>query len=146
MSGKRVAVGVAVAAVVVAACGSSKEQQAYDQLKSMCNGLVGSTVRQADNQFLSAGVMVASPLCCPPAGTLKVPIGGTCPPQTADDPECSLYYEWQAFDPSLCDAGTGACCYICEVRVMKSAAAGQDTPLCAARWLPKQPCQLPVCG
>src|SRR5512142_1814468 len=148
MGAKRFAVaGIAAVAVLVAACGKSREQQAFDQLGQMCGALVGQqlTIKQVDAQFYTAPVI--SNLCCPPAGELRVPIGGTCPDQSTDNPECSIYYEWQAYDLNLCDAATGGCCFICEVRVMKQpvAATGADTPICAARWLKQQPCQFPAC-
>ena len=148
MTGKRVAAAVlAIVSVLGVGCGKSKEAQAFDSIGNQCWALVGqqATVATADAQFYSA--IVISPLCCPAAGSLKAPIGGNCPDQTVDNPECSVYYEWQASDPGLCNTTTGGCCFICEVRVMKATAAaeGVSTPICAARWLPGEPCQLPVC-
>jgi hypothetical protein len=148
MTGKRgAAVVLAIVSVLGGGCGTSKEKQAFDSIGNQCRALVGqqATVGTADAQFYTAAVI--SPLCCPAAGSLKTPIGGNCPVQSLDNPECSVYYEWEASDPSLCSVTTGGCCFICEVRVMKAAgtAQGVNTPICASRWLPGQACQLPVC-
>ena len=133
-----VVAAVAAVAVLVVACGSSREQQAFNELKARCLGVAGSTLTNADIA-LSTGVVTK--IICPTPPNVFVPIGGTCPDQTQDNPECQVFWYWQAYDPGLCSP-QGGCCFVCEARVMKGSipATAGDAPVCAARWLSGQPC------
>jgi hypothetical protein len=145
---------VAVLACAAAlACGKSKQEKAFDQIGTICNGLVaeGATLAQAFqqtgiNDAINAGVGLAS--SAPACGTetlLLAPFAGDqCPAQSVANPECEVIFEWQTTDPGLCSS-QGGCCFLCQIRVMKgsitTADNGASTPICAARWLSGQFCQ-----
>jgi hypothetical protein len=145
MAGKRFAVAsLAVLIVLGIACGKSKEAQAFDQLKAMCEGTVGTTLRQAD-VTLNSGIPVIL-LQCSTATSIIVPfLPLRCPEATQDNVECRTQWEWAASDPSLCSASTGGCCFVCEVRTMSGSvpAGGQpvDETICDARWFSGQICK-----
>jgi hypothetical protein len=140
-----------VACVVALACGKSRQEHAFEEIQSICNGLVaqGATLSQADQETgigsaIASGVGAASNILCPSGSTLLTSLGGTCPPQSTANPECAVLFEWQSTDPGLCDP-QGGCCFFCELRFMKGSITtsdgGASTPICATRWLKGQPCQ-----
>lgn len=142
MGARRFAVaGIAAVTVLAVACGKSREEQAFDEVGRQCAAIPSqqTTIRQVDIQF--RGATVISDFRCPAPGSILAPVDGTCPVQTPEDPQCSVFYEWQSYDPGLCSP-QGGCCFICEVRVTKSSSsAGVDTPICGSRWLSGQFCQ-----
>jgi hypothetical protein len=141
MIGKRVAaVVLAIVSVAGLGCGKSKEAQAFDSIGNECRAFIaqGATLTQVDNQFNTATVIDGP--CCPQSGSIEVPIQGTCPEQTATNPECSVFFAWPASDPSLCSQSAGGgCWFVCELRVMRSsyASTGMNSTVCDGRWSSK---------
>ena len=141
MFGKRVAaVVLAIVSVAGLGCGKSKEAQAFDSIGNECRAFIaqGATLTQVDNQFNTATVIDGP--CCPQSGSIEVPIQGTCPEQTATNPECSVFFAWPASDPSLCSQSAGGgCWFVCELRVMRSsyASTGMNSTVCDGRWSSK---------
>jgi hypothetical protein len=143
MAGKRfAAASLALVTVLGIACGKSKEAQAFDQVRAMCQGIVGTTLASAEFTLNSGYQYFAYQ--CPAPPNLFTPIGGTCPDQSEADPECKVYWYWLPNDPSLCNPSTGGCCFICEGRFMKSSIPATGSPgdatMCSVRWLSGQGC------
>lgn len=150
MSLGRLAIATLCATALALACGKSKQERAFDNIGSICNGLVGATLAQAaqqtgiDNAIASGVGAASSSPVCPNPPTLFPSIGGTCAEPTPANPQCEVFFEWVSTDPGLCSAQAG-CCFICEMRVMQGSITttdnGASTPICASRWLPRQFCQ-----
>ncbi len=144
MSSRRLVAVLACAAAL--ACGKSRQQRAFEQLQSICEGLVAQQTTLAQAEQAMNSVQYESGFRCPTGDVLLAPLsGGTCPAQSASNPECAFFFEWQSTDPGLCNP-QGGCCFLCEVRVMKGSItqsdAGASTPICASRWVGGQFCQL----
>ncbi|WP_242346911.1 hypothetical protein [Anaeromyxobacter terrae] len=132
--------------LVVAACGSSHEERAFDRVATECRGFVasGATLRDAGQSFAvgsSNGPIVLGPVCI----TTLAPMGGndTCAASSAENPQCQVFYYWYPNDPGLC--GPQGCWLVCEARVMRQDPAwgtntsALDAKICASRFLRGQP-------
>lgn len=132
--------------LAVTACGSSREERAFDQLAAQCRSFVasGATLRDADRAFdpgSTNGPVVLGPACV----SVLAPMGGndTCPASSTENPQCQVFYYWYPYDPGLCSPD--GCWLVCEVRVMRQDPAwadntsALDAKICASRFLRGQP-------
>ncbi|WP_242337422.1 MULTISPECIES: hypothetical protein [Anaeromyxobacter] len=135
-----------VLVLVAAACGSGREERAFDRIAADCRGLVGAgaTLRDSNQAFdVRSGSypVVVGPLC----NAALAPMGGndTCAASSAADPQCQVLYYWYPNDPGLC--GPLGCWLVCEARVMRqdpawtSSGSAIDAKICASRFLRGQP-------
>jgi hypothetical protein len=130
--------------LLVAACGQSKQAKLFAEIESLCDSAVASgwTLAQAEIELRGADVRSALPVCSATTGNLPPPNTDSCGTASAENPVCSVFFEWVASDSSLCNPG-GGCCLLCEVRVKKTDldAKGGNAPLCASRGAQGQFCQ-----
>jgi hypothetical protein len=138
---------VAVAAVAgllvgggFAGCGSSKERELYNQIRSDCRALVGKTIDDG------SAVMTYQSLQGPcPQGLVALSTNDTCPRDagsvTYSELVCQRGWEFFPNDPGLCNPQTG-CIYGCEIRVTAAdvSANGGGAVICASRFFSGQPC------
>jgi hypothetical protein len=120
-------------------CGGDKAARAlFNQVRTDCASLVGSTVDEATAKFRIPPFVSGS------CRTDRVPLGATdvcggSPGAAYTVPVCLLAYEYCAANTSLCDVG--GCAYDCELRV------AADTPgqvvgssvICATTFISGQP-------
>jgi hypothetical protein len=115
--------------LVVAACGKSRQEEAFEQIERECYALVeqGATYRDAVIQLQPQGDETD---CFQHWSSLES--NNTCMPWTQENPQCRVLLLWVPTDSGLCQAGRG-CCLACELRVMgdELAASGIDAPICA---------------
>lgn len=130
---------VLVAALLVSACGPSKEEERLKELKKICLEGVGKTVRdleiayaddiriaynKVDGVTLTCGTEVSTLQCTP--GPSRCVLGFWFPPSS---------------DPATCER-TG-CFFACDVRAeseaLKAHAEDHLAPICGTRWVDGQP-------
>jgi hypothetical protein len=137
---------VAVAALALAACAKSHEEELLEDRQEICAGLVpGSfSVRRAAAAFGSGQVPFDHDRdCVTGLVVLTNDRCGAVPATPADHhPErlCRREWLWTSMDATLCNALTG-CDYFCEVYSPPSAdgQAVDDSVICAARFVRPYP-------
>jgi hypothetical protein len=132
MDALRPAVALA-AALALAGCGDSKEEQRVKELKSICSQAVGATIQELESVY-TIPIRIAD--CGVPEN-----IGGTlgC---SAEPPLCRMGFWFAAStDPALC--GQNGCYFTCEVRAqladLQAHFDDRAAVVCATRWVDEQP-------
>lgn len=141
MTRHRAALWVA-AALAAAACGKSKEEEAFEEVERQCNAATsqGLTLAQIDQGLArnaNWGVFVPDQPCSSTIGSISSsPAQNQCTPPE-QDPQCPVYFLWLPADPDLREP-TGSC-LACEVRQNASEITGEgvdrgDVAVCGSRF------------
>lgn len=128
-----------VVLLAVAGCGESREEQRQDRVREICDGLVGQTVRSAEETMsLFARLPVDS--CRPNWAELSS--NDVCAYDEANATNfCLLGWNFLSNDPNACEAR--GCWYACMVHVSQADLLANQTtgeiPICASRFVDGQP-------
>ncbi|MFO0582074.1 MAG: hypothetical protein U0229_07380 [Anaeromyxobacter sp.] len=128
----------ALAALALAACGPSKEEERLKTLKQQCEASVGGTIRDLEITYGGLDIQIRA-LGVDQSGNLVLACGTDISKLqcTSDADRCILgFFFPRSSDPGTC--GATGCYFTCEVRAdLADLAAHQDDHLatiCGARW------------